>query len=199
MAYRNLRTGFAALFLAFALSFAWPGPALAQDDPDPPEAQGPASEDPGPREAGQDTGPDGQSAGPEDPDAGDVAPGQEKTSADERAILDEALLDPAAMIEEPPLTENDFVIFMELYNYMLIAQGQLDFIAFARNHDVTLRRLNYMSAKISLPLGEPSRKGQLISEFGLGVLMDGQEKALFEKFRPQLEELSQAMKKSLLR
>ncbi|MDR2368262.1 MAG: hypothetical protein LBF58_09170 [Deltaproteobacteria bacterium] len=124
------------------------------------------------------------------------APGAPAATAGE---ISEGALTPEIMLTEPPLTEADFQLFIALYQYMLYGPDRLNFKTFAQDNGVALRRLNYVAAKISLPLGEAERRGQRINELGLGVLLDRGEMELFAKHKPELEKLTEAMKRAIAR
>jgi hypothetical protein len=111
----------------------------------------------------------------------------------------EAMLSPEAMLAEPPLTERDFEIFIEFFSLLLNSDQRFDFKAFAASNGITLRRFNYVSAKISWPLGEPSRRGPIVNELGLGVLMNGEEREIFLRREPELAKIAESLGQALRR
>jgi hypothetical protein len=120
----------------------------------------------------------------------------------ELEIVKEAMLTPAIMVEEPRLTEEDFQIYFKMCDFILFGSEPLlpsSFIKIAEQYGVTFRRLNYIAAKIPLPLGNQERIDEIINQLGPGVLLDGQEKELFNTHRQKLEEISLAMEKSIMR
>jgi hypothetical protein len=123
---------------------------------------------------------------------GEAASGK---SAEE--LAQEGALSPDVMLSEPHLTEADFETFIDLFTYIIFGTDRLDFVAYSKTSGVSLRRLNYITAKIMMPLGEPSRREVMVNELGLGVLMDAQERALFLKYKPRLDKLAQAMEQAL--
>jgi hypothetical protein len=137
------------------------------------------------------------------------APASEDTQVDPSMTASEApeapsevedtsgALSPEIMVSEPPLSEKDFDLFIELYNFIISGASRQDFKSFADANNVTLRRLNYITAKITMPLGDPTRKEQRVNELGLGVLMNADERALFLMYQPALEELSENMRQTL--
>ncbi|MDR2302413.1 MAG: hypothetical protein LBF38_10280 [Deltaproteobacteria bacterium] len=170
------------LFLALVPFFFLAGPILAQDD-------GPQSEnflDPAAASA----------AALESPASEAEAEAYHEPTPEE---LSGAALTPEVMITQPPLTEADFDAFVAMYNYVIFGSGSLNFNVFSRSVGVPLRRLNYLAAKISLPLGESERRAQIINELGLGVLMNGPEWEIFLRRQTQLEEITATMKRALAR
>ncbi|MDR2387610.1 MAG: hypothetical protein LBE80_08515 [Deltaproteobacteria bacterium] len=177
--------------MALVMSFFLTDQILAQDQ----SALEPSALSPSPAESPSALSP---SPGP--------APAQAEPSPEPMAFdeptpeqLSAAALTPEVMITEAPLTEADFEIFVAMYNYILYGSERLNFNTFSANLGIPLRRLNYISAKISLPLGESARRGQTINELGLGVLMNGPEWELFLARKTQLEELTAAMKRAMSR
>ncbi|MDR0621319.1 MAG: hypothetical protein LBJ61_05525 [Deltaproteobacteria bacterium] len=206
------------LFLAMALGglllAAGGGPLLAQTGTGPGQADGTAG---GTAEATAEVATNGDTGGQTGEQTGAeiaAAPGDRAPEARlgpgpyepapltedlEAEVLAEAALTPEIMLLEPPLTDADYGIFIAQYNEILFGTGRLNFREFARGMGITLRRLNYLTAKITMPLGEPNRRAGRVNELGLGVMMDRGERELFLKHEAKLTELTEAMKRAISR
>ncbi|MDR1050733.1 MAG: hypothetical protein LBP95_06565 [Deltaproteobacteria bacterium] len=115
-------------------------------------------------------------------------------------LLEDSALTPGRMLEEPPLTEEDFDTFFRMCAHIFDGRQSVDPAAFIRLSDelgVGLRRMNYIAAKISLHIGLPERKATVLAGLGPGVLMNGEEKAIFNSRKEEIDEVREAMRKAL--
>ncbi|MDR1676970.1 MAG: hypothetical protein LBS44_01100 [Deltaproteobacteria bacterium] len=124
--------------------------------------------------------------------------GPEAEWSGQEGEMKDALLTPEVMLSEGRLTEEDYNIFIEIFETILYGVNEFDFNVIARENNVSLRRLNFITAKIMWPLSERDRQEITLNELGLGVLMDAKERQLFVKHRTELEKLHGVMKATLL-
>ncbi|MDR0355086.1 MAG: hypothetical protein LBJ64_05055 [Deltaproteobacteria bacterium] len=206
---------------AILLAFLWSGQICAQDSaPDesslpPAQAESSSPEANSPDASSPDAG--SAAAADEDADAVSTAPTEEAeiqnsaegdlsapemtvSEEEEMKILQESALSPEIMLKEPPLTEEDMQIYFDMHTFIFFGDSPLTppyFEKFARDRGITLRRLNYIAAKLSLPLGEKTRHSVILNELGLGVLLNREEKELFNKHYEDLQTLAQTVADSI--
>jgi hypothetical protein len=107
-------------------------------------------------------------------------------------------LTPQNVAAQPRLNQRDVTLFVDLFNAILsIGAEQSDIAAYARIHGVGMLRLNYVAVKLAFPFVPESAKNSILNELGLGILMNGEEKALVEKNMSDIEPIMKFFQEGL--
>jgi hypothetical protein len=73
-------------------------------------------------------------------------------------MLQEEAMNPEILLSAPRLTEKYFKLFIQLYQHILFTDDPMNFRVFSASRGVTLRRLNCVASKISMPPADGLRQ-----------------------------------------